>query len=462
VDFHELYDVRALRVITRTVKDCYAALGVVHGLWPHIPREFDDYIAHPKGNNYRSLHTAVVGPGGKTLEVQIRTEEMHRQAELGVAAHWRYKEGGRQDPAFEEKIAWLRQVLEPREEGDAQGDFLDRFKTEVFHDRVYVLSPQGRVVDLPRGSTPLDFAYAIHSEVGHRCRGAKVGGSIVPLTYTLQNGDQVEILTARNGTPSRDWLNPALGYLHTSRARAKVRAWFKVQDLDKNIAAGRDLLDRDLRRLGAGDVAHDKLAQRLGFAQVNDLYAALGRGDMGPGQVAGAVREHVLPEREEPEPSPPRPRRREAPSDDVVIAGVGNLMTHLARCCKPLPPDPIMGYITQGHGVTIHRRDCPNALNLESRQPSRVIEVEWGAAPAKAYPVDVDIQAYDRRGLLRDITLLLAGEKVNVTGVNSHSDPRTGIAHIAMTVEVPDIETLSRVLGQLGRLHNLIEVRRRT
>ena len=460
IDFHELFDVRAVRVMVETVKDCYAALGVVHSLWSHVPGEFDDYIANPKGNSYQSLHTAVVGPGGRTLEVQIRTHAMHRHAELGVAAHWQYKEGGRPDPAFADKVAWLRQLLEVREEGGEGGDFLERFKTEVFHDRVYVLTPRGEVIDLPRGATPLDFAYAVHSEVGHRCRGAKVGGGIVPLTYELRNGDQVEILTSRHGGPSRDWLNPSLGFLKTSRARGKVRQWFKQQDLDKCVAAGREQLERELRRLGVTDVSFEKLAQRLRFPRVEDLWAALGRGEVGPTQLAGALQAEVLP----PFPLPERRARPTAAGGegDVTIEGVGNLMTHLARCCKPVPPEPITGYITLGRGVTIHRQDCANALRLAATDGRRVIDVAWSRGQARTYPVDIQVEAYDRQGLLRDITLILANEKLNVLGVNSFTDRETGIAHLRLTIEVPDAAKLARVLARLTQLHNVIDVRRRS
>ncbi len=460
LDFNEIFDVRAIRVLTRSIKDCYAALGVVHGLWPHIPKEFDDYITNPKGNDYQSLHTAVAGPGGRTLEVQIRTVEMHQHAELGVAAHWRYKEGGRQDPQFMNRVAWLRQLLEIRDEPGDAGDFLERFKTEVFIDRVYALTPRGNVIDLPRGATPLDFAYAVHSEVGHRCRGAKVNGAIVPLTYELKNGDQVEILTTRHGTPSRDWLNQNLGYLKTSRARGRVRQWFKQQDYDKNVAAGRDQLERELRRLGVSDVKLDKLAQRLRFAKVEELFLGLGRGELGPVQIAGAVQEELLPP---PLPAVPRPRRTKpaGAGDDVIIEGVGNLLTHMAGCCKPAPPDAITGFITQGRGVTIHREDCPNVLRLAARDRSRVIDVSWGTSTDNTYPVDVQIEAYDRQGLLRDISLLLANEKVNVIGVNTGTDKETHIAHMQLTVEVPDVGKLSRVLARLGHLSNVIDVHRR-
>ncbi len=462
VDFHELSDVRAVRVLVDSVKDCYGTLGVVHTLWRHIPREFDDYIASPKGNNYQSLHTAVIGPSGKTLEVQIRTHDMHRHAELGVAAHWRYKEGAATDSRDEDRIAWLRQLLQLPEDSSEAEDFIDRFKTEVLHDRVCVLSPKGKVLDLPRGATPLDFAYAIHTDVGHRCRGAKVGGSIVPLTYELQSGDQVEVLTTRRGQPSRDWFNPHLGYLKTSRARAKVRQWFKQQDLEKTLSNGRDLLDRELRRLGVSECSLEKLARRLRFNSTDDLLVSLGRGDVGPTQIANAVQEQVLPaaERRAPEAPPVKPRSVQPGRGGVTIEGVGNLLTQLAGCCKPAPPDPITGYITRGRGVTIHRADCPNVLRLGVADSTRLIDVNWSGTRGGTYPVDIEMLAYDRQGLLRDVTLLLANEKVNVLGINTWTDDDSRVAHMKFTVEVPDVGKLSVLLSRLGQLHNVFEVRR--
>ncbi|MFV1974112.1 MAG: bifunctional (p)ppGpp synthetase/guanosine-3',5'-bis(diphosphate) 3'-pyrophosphohydrolase, partial [Thiohalobacterales bacterium] len=352
VDFAQIFDMRAVRVIVNEEKDCYAALGIVHGLWRHIPKEFDDYIANPKENRYRSLHTAVIGPESRTLEVQIRTEEMHRHAEFGVAAHWRYKEGGSSESDYEEKIAWLRQLLEWHDEERSASDFVDRFRSEAFQDRVYVLTPQGRIIDLPRGATPLDFAYAVHSEVGHRCRGAKVNGRIVPLTYPLNNGEQVEVLTTKQGAPSRDWLNAHLGYLHTSRAKSRVRAWFKQQDFEHNVAAGRSILDRELHRLGITGLAVDKLSDRFKHRQVDDFLAAIGRGDINTGQLASAINE-LVPGQDK----VPRSRGRSARKKParipggVSISGVGNLMTTMGRCCHPVPHDPIVGYITRGRGV---------------------------------------------------------------------------------------------------------------
>ncbi len=461
VDFDQIFDMRAVRILVKEVKDCYAALGVVHGLWRHIPKEFDDYIASPKENLYRSLHTAVVGPGGHSLEVQIRTEEMHKHAELGVAAHWRYKEGRGFDPGYEEKIAWLRQLLEWREEEHTANDFVDRFKSEAFQERVYVLTPQGRIIDLPQGSTPLDFAYSVHSEIGHRCRGAKINGRIVPLTYQLKNGEQVEVLTTRQGEPSRDWLNSHLGYLKTSRAKSRVRSWFKRQDYELNVSAGRNILDKEFHRLGITDLPIDKLAARFKHKQVDDLLAAIGRGDITPGHLANAASE-MLPRQEPQEPLRPRlSKKQQAATTGFRIRGVGNLLTSLARCCNPVPNDPIIGYITRGRGVTIHRQDCGNILRLQGEERARLIEVDWGAPSSENYPVDISIEAYDRGGLLRDIAALLANEKINVTGVNTATDPRDGIARMSLSLEISDISQLSRVLSQIAQLQNVVEARRK-
>ena len=460
VDFQQIFDVRAIRVLVQRDAQCYAALGVVHSLWRHVPGEFDDYVASPKENLYRSLHTAVVGPGGKTLEVQIRTREMHEHAELGVAAHWRYKEGAHRDAGFEQKITWLRQLLEWKDEESSASDFVDRFKSESGAERVYVLTPQGRVIDLPYGATPLDFAYYIHTDVGHRCRGAKVNGHIVPLTYELHSGEQVEVLTTRQGMPSRDWLSPHLGYLKTSRARAKVRHWFKQQDYEKNVSAGRSILERDLHRLGISGVSREALAERLHFKEVNDMLAALGRGDTNTAQLAGAANELTGPASRDPK----LPRRGRVPKDSggggIRIQGVGNLLTHMARCCKPVPSDAIVGYITRGRGVTIHRRDCANILRFGTEDRERLIEVDWGSRRGETYPVEIQILAYDRAGLLRDVTAVLANEKINVTEVNTYTNKRDHAAHMKLTVEISDIDELSRVLSRIGQLANVLEVHR--
>ena len=462
LDFEQIFDVRAVRILVEEEKDCYAALGIVHGLWRHIPKEFDDYIANPKENLYRSLHTAVVGPEGKALEIQIRTEEMHRHAELGVAAHWRYKEGGSFDPGYEEKIAWLRQLLEWKDEEHTANDFVDRFKSEAFQERVYALTPQGRIIDLPRGSTPLDFAYAIHSEVGHRCRGAKINGRIVPLTWQLHNGEQVDILTAKQGTPSRDWLNPHAGYLKTSRARSRVRQWFKREDHEHNVAAGRAITDRELHRLGVTGLSLEKLADRFRIRQVDEFLATVGRGEINSGQLASALTEY-LPATPEPavEPVAKKTRGKKTAPGGVEISGVGNLLTTMARCCHPVPNDPIVGYITRGRGVTIHRQDCGNILRLQGEDQDRLIEVEWGAGAEAGYPVDISVEAYDRPGLLRDITTVFANDRVNVLGVNTTTDTSDGIARMSLTVEISDIGQLSRLLTQIGQLPNVVEARRR-
>lgn len=460
LDFHEIFDVRAVRIMVNTVAECYGALGIVHSLWRHIPKEFDDYIATPKENMYQSLHTAVVGPEGKNLEVQIRTVEMHQQAELGVAAHWRYKEGARFESGFEQKVAWLRQLLDWKEEESNAGDFIDRFKAEVFEDRVYVLTPKGNVVDLQAGATPLDFAYYIHTDVGHRCRGAKVNGSIVPLTYELKNGDQVEILTTRAGLPSRDWLNPHLGYLKTSRARAKVRSWFRQQDQDKNIAAGRTALDRELHRLGVSDLALEKLASHFRVDRADDFLAAVGRGEITGAQIAGAAQEQVMPAPARPEPLPGRRARKGPGPGEIKIQGVGNLLTNIAGCCKPVPNDPIVGYITRGHGVSVHRQDCPNVLRLQTQARERLIEVSWGTQQESVYPVDVMITAFDRQGLLRDITAILSNEKANVLSLNTNTDRDDQTARVRLTLEIEDVGQLSRLLTKIGQLQNVVDVYR--
>lgn len=461
IDFHEVFDVQAVRVLVETTADCYLVLGIVHGLWHHVQHEFDDYIANPKANNYRSLHTAVIGPEGKAIEVQIRTRDMHEHAELGIAAHWRYKEGGRYDAGFEQKIAWLRQLLEWKDEEPSADEFVDRFKSESVEDRVYVLTPQGNVVDMPAGATALDFAYHIHTDVGHRCRGVKVNGRIVPLSFELATGQQVEVLTGRQASPSRDWLNPHLGYLKTSRARAKVRHWFKQQDRDINISAGRHTLERELHRMGLTDIALDQVVAKLNFADVDSMMAALGRGDLQTGQVVSTVLSFSEPGEHDALTVPGRRVRQPSGSKDFRILGVGNLLTNPARCCRPVPNDPIVGYITRGRGVTIHRRDCANVLRLKEEDRDRLIEVEWGSLPDRVFPVEIEVQAYDRPGLLRDISALLANDRVNVMGANTHTDREDMIARMALHVEVTDIGQLSRILGRIGQLPNIIEVKRK-
>ena len=384
LEFSELYDVRAVRILVPELRDCYTALGLIHNLWQPIPGEFDDYIAHPKSNGYRSLHTAVIGPRDLAIEVQIRTTEMHQHSELGVAAHWRYKEGGKSDAKFDEKIAWLRQILEWKEDVADNGDMLEQFKSELFQDHVYVLTPQGKVIDLPKGATPVDFSYTLHTDLGHRTRGAKVDGSIVPLNYKLQNGQRVEILTTKIGSPSRDWLSPALGYLQSNRARAKVRQWFKMQNFDENVAQGRTQLDKELHRLGVTAINQEKLAQRLHFNKLEDLLAAIGRNEVSQHQLTVAIQEEIPGKIEEAKPAAPRATATQTTPKGVLVQGVGNLLTRTAQCCHPAPPDTIVGYVTRDRGITLHRSDCPAMQRLPENRRDRMLEAQWGSKQGDA------------------------------------------------------------------------------
>lgn len=460
-DYHNIYDIRAVRILVDQVRDCYAALGVVHGLWQYIAGEFDDYIATPKENNYQSIHTAVIGPDGKTVEVQIRTHDMHQHSELGVAAHWRYKEGSGKDAGLDRKVALLRQLLEWKEDISNAGEAGEDLQSDLFQDRVYVFSPKGDIVDLPIGATPLDFAYHIHTELGNRCRGAKVNGSMVPLTYTLQTGQQVEVLTIKKGMPSRDWLNPHLGYLKTSRARHKVQHWFKQQNMEANINAGRTIFERDMQRLGYTGINYEEVARRLNFTKVDEMLAAIGRGDIKTSRVIHILQ--VLQPISDNKPEIPlQPSQRSLQKQaggDIQILGVGNLMTSLGRCCRPVHGDEIVGFITRGRGVTIHRRDCNNVLRYQNDNPQRLIEVEWGGSTL-TYPVDIHILAYDRHGLLRDITSLLANDKINVIAVQTLSDKSEHVADMTLTLEISDIDELNKILQKLSQLPNVIEVKR--
>jgi RelA/SpoT family (p)ppGpp synthetase len=457
VDFDRIYDVHGVRIIVPTIRDCYAVVGVIHSIWRPIPGEFDDYIATPKDNMYQSLHTAVVGLAGKPLEVQIRTYDMHHTAELGIAAHWRYKEGHKQDIVFDNKISWLRQLMEWRQEVTDAHEFLDSLKTDVFQDRVYTFTPKGDIIDLPTGSTPIDFAYHIHTEVGNRCRGAKVNGKLVALDYQLKIGDQVEILTAKRGGPSRDWLNPHLGYVKTSRARSKIRQWFKRQNRDENIVQGREVLERELKRLGLDDVSFEQVARRFNFERVEDLMVAFGAGDINAHQIAGRILGLARPE-EETWQIPPARVTLPTPPSGVRVRGVGDLLTNLARCCNPLPGDDIVGYITRGRGVTIHRQDCPNVLRATDQE--RLIEVDWGTEAAETYPVNVRVEAYDRHGLLRDIASVVADEAINMSSANVVTRKKDHMATMMVTLEIIDIAQLSRVLNRIERLPNVVEARR--
>lgn len=461
IGFSQVYDIRAVRVLVPTVRDCYAALGIIHSLWRNIPNEFDDYIASPKENGYRSLHTAVIGPDQKILEVQIRTEAMHQEAEYGVCAHWLYKgaDGDPQEDSYEQKIAWLRQVLDWHDEVGGVNPLEDHLSHGIEQDRIYVFTPDGHIVDLPQGATPLDFAYQIHTDIGHCCRGSKVNGRIVPLNYQLKTSDQVEILKGKRESPSRDWLSPALGYLRTSRAKAKVHQWFKMQAREQHIADGRAMLDREFRRLALADLDFDKLAKNMNLNSLDDLYAAVGASDMGVHQVLNAAQRLIGTYDTEPVLSLTSRAASEVGSD-LYIDGVGNLMTTIANCCHPVPGDAILGYITLGRGVSVHRQDCLNVMHLLEDEPERIIKVDWGRAPQQSYTVDIIVEAFDRHGLLRDITTLLDKERINISSIQTLSDKRLNTVDMQITIEISGIEELSQILAKLNQLPNIASARR--
>jgi len=466
IDFSQVYDVRAVRILVPEIKDCYAVLGIVHGQWKNIPHEFDDYIASPKPNGYRSLHTAVFGPEGKVLEIQIRTREMHEEAELGVCAHHLYKgtDTKSKSDAYEDKIAWLRQVLEWHEDLGESEAFGDMLRADIVQDRIYIFTPDGHVIDMPQGSTPVDFAYRVHTEIGHRCRGAKVNGRIVPLNRRLRTGDQVEIMTINEERPRRDWLNPNLGFVTSSRARAKVAHWFKLQDKEKNAAAGHKIVAREFKRLALDqdELSFDVMATALNFKTPDDMFAALGAGDIRLSQIIGAAQRQVEREHrdEQLDLALPSEERTPASQGDIRIRGVGNLLTTMASCCKPVPGDPIAGYITQGRGVSVHREDCPNLMQLRENDGQRVIEVDWGREGETTYPVDVFIEAYDRSGLLRDVMILLAEDDINVTAANTVTDKNHNTARLTITVEIAGLELLGRIMDKINQVPNVIDVHR--
>lgn len=458
-DFEHLYDIRALRVLVDDVPTCYAALGVVHQLWPNVPGEFDDYIARPKGNDYRSLHTAVIGPEGKTLEVQIRTHEMHAHAELGVAAHWRYKEGGGGDQAFERKIAEMRRLLEAR--GDTENDaaFMAGIETELLDDRVYVLTPKGEVVDLPRGATVLDFAYHVHTEVGHRCRGAKVNGRIVPLDFRPSSGDTVEITTGKESAPRRDWITRGNTFLSTPRAKEKVRAWFRHADHARNVAAGREILERELKRTAQTGADLGPVLERFRLKNEDELLVAVGIGEISASQIARTLHEAESPKTARPLESAPPPRPPKA-EGGVAIQGVGNLLHVLARCCQPLPGDPVVGYLTRGRGVSVHRADCKSLAHLVARDPSRRVEVEWGRRAEGGYEVNVEVRAWDRKALLKDVSAAIAAADVDVIAASTRTDPDRGEALLSFALRVDDFGQLSGLLARIQALPNVLDARR--
>ncbi|KTC86780.1 GTP diphosphokinase [Legionella brunensis] len=460
VSLEEIYDATAVRVLVETKEQCYEVLSMVHSLWKQVPIEFDDYIANPKPNGYQSLHTAVEGPEGRVFEVQIRTFQMHDLAEMGVAAHWKYKEGGvSQKESHERKIEWLRDVLAWHREMAATKGVSESIEAEFLEDRVYVFTPDGDVLDLPQGVTPLDFAYHVHSQIGHRCRGAKVNGTIVPLTYELKTGDKVEVLTGKDERPSRDWINPHLNYLKTSRAKAKVLHWFKMQDYDKNKDEGHEILDKELKTLGIKtDRLNDVLAS-FNFKRSDDLLAALGRGDIKLGQILNKLSpaEAVSPSIQQIVKPHAKP---EVTGSDLRIEGVGNLLTHMARCCQPVPGDDVVGYITVGRGVSVHKQDCPNIIHASEKQRQRFLQVNWGSSTRDHYVVDVLIKAFDRAGLLRDVTSLLANEKAHVYALQTQSHKQDNTAHIKLTVEIDGLSSLSRLLNKLEQIPNVLEARR--
>jgi GTP pyrophosphokinase len=463
IDFSQVYDIRAVRILVPEIKDCYAALGITHTFWKHIPHEFDDYIANPKENGYRSLHTAVIGPEGKVLEVQIRTSEMHEDAELGVCAHWLYKgtDVNGKDNGYEEKISWLRQVLEWHEELGDLNELMGSLRQDVSPDRVYVFTPDGHVVDLQPNSTPVDFAYRVHTEIGHRCRGAKVNGRIVPLTFKLGTGDQIEILTSRDARPSRDWLNADNGYITTSRSRAKVSTWFKNQDRDQNIYDGKHIVEPELKRIGLNHIDVHQVASDLNFKTVDDLYAAVGAGTVKISQVINHAQKQLQPQQQFDDQLSllPTSPSKEVDGGDIFIHGVGKLLSSLAPCCHPVPGDPIVGFITQGRGISIHKADCANLLNLKRNQAKRITEVSWGESPEQVYPVELAIKAYDRRGLLKDITMALANDDVNIIAMNTLSQD-DGTADFLVTVEIDTLQHLGKLLNKIGQLPNVLDVHR--
>ncbi len=470
IDFNQVYDVRAVRILVPEIRDCYTALGIIHGLWRNIPHEFDDYIASPKPNGYRSLHTAVFGPEGKVLEVQVRTFDMHEEAELGVCAHHLYKgtDTNSKSDAYEDKIAWLRQVLEWHEDLGESEAFGDMLRGDIVQDRLYVFTPDGHVIDMPLGSTAVDFAYRVHTQIGHRCRGAKVNGRIVPLNRALKTGDQVEILTAKEEMPRRDWLNNNLGFVTTSRARAKIAHWFKMQDKDKNEEAGRQIVEKEFKRLAIDirEVDMKRIAEEVNYKLAEDVFAALGAGDIRLSQILNAAQRQVDHVEHDEQldlglPSVSYAGKQVSQKDHGVrILGVGNLLTSMASCCKPVPGDPIVGFITQGRGVSIHREDCSNLLALRDNEPERIVAVDWGDEGETTYPVDISIEAYDRSGLLRDVMMVMANENLNILSANTLTDKNSNIARLSLTVEISRLELLGKIMDKINQVPNVVDVHR--
>ncbi|MCG2786362.1 MAG: bifunctional (p)ppGpp synthetase/guanosine-3',5'-bis(diphosphate) 3'-pyrophosphohydrolase [Anaerolineae bacterium] len=458
--FDQIMDVRGVRLLVEDKSVCYATLGIIHSQWRPIPGEFDDYIAAPKENMYQSLHTAVMYEDNKPLEVQIRTHEMHQHAERGIAAHWRYKEASKQrDEQYESFLSALRNQLDIKNEDMNADEFIETMKNDVFDEHVYVFTPKGDIIDLPKGSTPIDFAYHVHTDVGHRCRGAKINGKLEPLNYVLKTGDRVVILTTKQGGPSRDWLNPSIGLVKTQRARAKIRVWLKKQAREHNLAQGRQMLEREFHRLGLDEINLENLARQLEYRNPDDMFVALGCGDLSVSRIINLISDQKTPE-DIIETS--APKSETASSDAVAVRGLRGLLTQMAKCCNPTPGDPIVGYITRGRGATIHRADCPNILRSSTNEKERLVRVAWGDA-AKTYPVPIRITAFDRQGLMNDISNLLNNEGVNITDVNvrvNHDSLKADIANIRLIVEVRDLVQLSRVLNRMENLSNVLEAQR--
>jgi len=457
LEFHELFDVRAVRILVDSVADCYAVLGVVHTTWQHIPDEFDDYIANPKDNGYQSLHTAVVSDNGQIVEVQIRTFEMHEKSEFGVASHWRYKEGVNLDQRMENSISAMRDMLEGSV--DEVSEVISEISMEMSSDRVYIFTPKGQVVDIPRGGTPLDFAYAIHSEVGHRCRGAKVNGRIVNLTSALQTGDEVEVLTTKESKPSRDWMNKNLGFIKSAGTRSKVRNWFNHQDFEHNLLDGKALYDRVLSKYSIHNSNLKDLTEHFKRKETDQFFADIGRGLITSAQIIGYLQ--AEPESGEPFKKIKKPLAKTAKSsDEVSIHGVGNLMTHFGKCCKPVPGDLIIGFITINSGITIHKHNCPNMLALPEDKRQRLIEVEWGQDSQSVYPVEISLTAFQRTGLMQDVSTILANQKINLLNINSNMNKAEQMVYTKLTIEIQGVDELVVIIDKLSQLPNVQDVKR--
>lgn len=457
--FEMVKDLRGVRLIVPDIPACYASLGIIHNHWRPIPGEFDDYIAAPKDNFYQSLHTAVIYDDGKPLEVQIRTQEMHQNAEFGIAAHWRYKEGGsKHDSKYEQHVLWLRSMMEWNQDVNDAQEFVDSMKSDVFEDRVYVFTPKGDIIDLPAGSTPIDFAYHVHTDIGHRCRGAKIDGKLVPLDHVFKTGERVEILTSKQGGPSRDWLNPSLGLVKTQRARSKIKAWFKKEDREQNLTQGRTMLEKELRRLGLSDTNLETLARQLDYKNPDEMFVDLGCGDLPMSRIINLISDQEIALQAEITASAPKASK--TTTESVSVVGLRGLLTTTAKCCNPMPGDPIIGYITRGRGATIHRMDCPNILSSTERE--RLVKVSWGAN-TRTYAVPIRVTAFDRQGLMGDVSNLLTNEGVNIVDVNvrvSHDSMQADTANIRLIVEVRDIAQLSRLLARMENLDNVVDAQR--